>query len=172
MQTSLQTGPFVAATCQMPQRIKHLDALYHAMCSSHVARMASTLQGRALLLSADRAFNLPELRNLRSCQAADEFHAHFGPVFGAACGLLHIVPLTAVRLLLFSAVRQVISAGVRLGIIGSLESLPLLHTLTAQLDQAAALAIDRSPEDAAMPCPLLDLWHGSHDRLYSRLFQS
>lgn len=172
MQTALQTGPFVVATCQMPQRIRSLDAIYHTMCASHIARRASTLQGRALLLSADRAFNLAELRELQASHAVGEFNAHFGPVFGTACGLLNIEPLAAVRLLLFGAVRQAISAAVRLGIIGSLESLPMLHAMAAQLDQAAACAMNRPPEDAAMPCPLLDIWHSSHDRLYSRLFQS
>ena len=29
-----------------------------------------------------------------------------------------------------------------------------------------------SPDDAAATMPLLDCWHGQHDRLYSRLFAS
>ncbi len=171
-QVSMQTAPFVAAASQTPTRIRSLDSLYHVMCTNHVARRASILQGSALLLAAQRAFGPGELKRLQEAHCICEFNGHFGPVFGAVCGLVTIEPLAAVRLLLFGTVRQTLSAAVRLGIVGSLESLPMLPAMTDLIDQAAAAALNRLPEHAAMPCPLLDICHGSHDRLYSRLFQS
>jgi urease accessory protein len=171
-QIGMQTGAFVAAACRDPLRIGELDALYHATCVNHVARRASTLQGRAMLLAAGRAFNLPQVAPLQAANAVGTLHAHFGPIFGGVCGMLNIDPLSAVRLMLFNSARQSLSAAVRLGIIGTLETLPMLHAMGQQISQAALEALQRLPEDAAMPCPLLDLWQSGHDRLYSRLFQS
>ncbi len=171
-QVSMQTGPFVDAASQNPSRIWSLDSLYHVMCANHVARRASILQGGAMLLAAQRAFGLEALKSLQESHCTGEFNGHFGPVFGAVCGLVHIEPLAAVRLLLFGTVRQTLSAAVRLGIMGSLESLPMLHAMTNLMDQAAESALNRLPEHAAMACPLVDICQSSHDRLYSRLFQS
>ena len=60
----------------------------------------------------------------------------------------------------------------RLNIVGPLEGQKLQCELAQDAERAAAQFEDASLEDAGQTAPLLDLWHGTQDRLYSRLFQT
>jgi urease accessory protein UreF len=76
------------------------------------------------------------------------------------------------RLFFFNHLRGMMAAAVRLNIVGPMEAQTIQHHLasTAEhvLKQCASLTLD----DIAQTSPLLDLWQGAQDRLYSRLFQS
>jgi urease accessory protein len=76
------------------------------------------------------------------------------------------------RVALFGAARGVLTAAVRLGIIGSYEAQRLQHRVGPWLDTVAAQCAGLSPDDLAQTSPMVDLWQAGHDRLYSRLFQS
>ena len=76
------------------------------------------------------------------------------------------------RLFLFHAVRGMLSAAVRLGVVGPLEAQELLARLAPEAEAALEATAALAPEDAAGSTPLLDLLQGHQDRLYSRLFQS
>ena len=76
------------------------------------------------------------------------------------------------RVALFGAARGVLTAAVRLGIIGSYEAQRLQHRVSPWLDTVAAQCAALTPDDLAQTSPLVDLWQAAHDRLYSRLFQS
>ena len=73
---------------------------------------------------------------------------------------------------MFLAMRGLFSAAVRLGAMGAFEAQALQRTLADSADRAANLALTIEPQDAAQTAPLLDLLQQTHDRLYSRLFQS
>jgi len=75
-------------------------------------------------------------------------------------------------LFLWSTARGVLSAGVRLGLAGTYEAQRTLAGLAPALDTVAARCAALGADDLAQPAPLLDLLHGTHDRLHSRLFQS
>jgi urease accessory protein len=74
--------------------------------------------------------------------------------------------------MLFGTARGVLSAAVRLGIVGSYQAQRLQHDasrgLEAVLERSTALA----PEEICQTAPTVDLLQAGHDRLYSRLFQS
>ncbi len=97
---------------------------------------------------------------------------HLAPVFGFVTRTLGIDRDSASRLFMFLHLRGILAAAVRLGLVGPLEAQNIQHRLgprcEALLARFASLALD----DLAQTAPLLDLWQATHDRLYSRLFQS
>jgi urease accessory protein len=79
---------------------------------------------------------------------------------------------TAQRITIFSASRGVLSAAVRLGLVGSYEAQRMLHTHGEWLDVVAARCRALTCDDLAQTAPISDILQAEHDRLYSRLFQS
>ncbi len=68
--------------------------------------------------------------------------------------------------------RGTLSAAVRLGIVGTTDGQRLLAERACDLDRTLEASLALTIEEAAQTAPLADLWQASHDRLYSRLFQS
>ncbi len=159
--------PFVTAAFDAPEKLSELDVLCDAFTTNHVANRASRAQGRALLTAVERIYK-SEIRNPKS---EIEF-AHFAPVFGACLRQLDISRETTARMFFFNHLRSVLAAAVRLNIVGPMEAQSMQHQLAPRAeaisDRCASLALD----ELAQTAPLLDLWQGSQDRLYSRLFQS
>jgi urease accessory protein len=159
--------PFVTAAHDEPDRLDEFDHLCDAFTSNHVANRASRAQGRALLSAVERVFK-SEVQGLRFEVA----FAHFAPVLGASFHRLNVSRETTARMFFFNHVRGVFAAAVRLNIVGPMEAQTLQHRLspTAEsiLDRCAEFTLD----DLAQTSPLLDVWQGAQDRLYSRLFQS
>jgi len=79
---------------------------------------------------------------------------------------------TGARMFLFMHLRGLCSAAVRLGITGPLQAQALQHRISAAGERIWAECLELAPEQAAQTAPLLEVWQGSQDRLYSRLFQS
>ena len=159
--------PFVNAAFAEPQRLPELDQLFDAFTSNHVANRASRLQGKALLGSVERIFNGSlQLGHFQSR------HAHFGPVFGAVVRALGMAHAQAIRLFVFMHLRSVIAAAVRLNIVGPMEGQAIQFQLSSQAEAVAQRGATLGLDHLAQTAPLLDLWQGAHDRLYSRLFQT
>lgn len=156
--------PLTAAAHREPERLAELDLLCDAFTTNHVANRASRLQGRAFWTAAARAF-LPAL------PPAPE-PGHLAPAFGVVTHRLGLEADEAARLFLFLHLRGLVSAAVRLGIVGPLEAQALQHALTPVAEDTATRSRTLTPDDLAQTAPLLDLWQGAQDRLYSRLFQS
>jgi urease accessory protein len=176
--------PLVSATHEAPERLNEMDQLCEAFTTNHVANRASRAQGRALLLAVERIWGAGVREKSRSNGTGNSpgptalpparglAYGHFAPVFGAAMKWLDLARETTVRLFLFQYVRGVLAAAVRLNVVGPM----VAQTLQFQLAQRAADVASRcahlSLDDLAQTAPLLDLWQGTQDRLYSRLFQS
>jgi len=78
----------------------------------------------------------------------------------------------AQRLHLHLTLRGVVSAAVRLGLVGTHQAQALQAALAPALDEVLSTCGAFGVEDLAQTAPLLDLFAATHDRLYSRLFQS
>ena len=98
--------------------------------------------------------------------------AHFAPVFGASLRQLETARETTGRMFFFNHLRSVLAAAVRLNIVGPMEAQGLQHRLAHHADEVLARCESLTLDDLAQTAPLLDLWQGGQDRLYSRLFQS
>lgn len=195
--TVLQAGtaslPLVNAAWRQPDRLPEWDALNDAFLSNAVANRASRQQGRTFTASAARIWTSPALEELHRRAASTPnlqsptskelptpkaqspppaMYAHVAPITGAVCAALAVPLETTQRLVLYAAARGVLSAAVRLGIIGSYEAQRLQSDAAAVMARVLARCREAGPADLAQTAPIIDIVQGAHDRLYSRLFQS
>ncbi|HUS29846.1 MAG TPA: urease accessory UreF family protein [Kofleriaceae bacterium] len=162
-QLALGSLPLVAAVHDDRARIAEVDALARATLWNHVAARASRMQGRALLDVAARSFGVAKPTGIE---------AHLAPAFGYVTRSLGVDRDEALATFLHLALRGLLSAAVRLGCAGPNEAQQLHHALHSALDAALARGRALTLADVGQPSPLAELIAGTHDRLYSRLFQS
>jgi urease accessory protein len=166
------TAPFVMAAFQDSCRWLLVDRECDLFLSNHVANRASRALGGALLAAAERIFHNEQVANLRGEARSTHAACHFAMILGATLAALGVAELRAAEILLFLTIRGAISSAVRLGIVGPMEGQSIQHLLGPSIDRWARLCLTLSIDDAALTSPALDLFHATHDRLYSRLFQS
>jgi urease accessory protein len=172
----LQAGrgalPLASAAHRAPDRLAELDRLSDAFLSSPVANRASCAQGRALLTSALRSFPDAPLDPIEDRVRTEGLAAHHAPLFGAIMRALGVERDDTQRLLLYSTGRAVCAAAVRLGLIGAYDAQALQASLAPRLERLAGRFAELDPLEISQAAPLVDLFQSTHDRLYSRLFQS
>jgi urease accessory protein len=176
IETICQAGygglPLVRAAHVGRTGLPDLDALNDAFLTQAIANRASRAQGRALLTSAVRIFSEPSLRLVADCVERERLAAHHAPVFGAVLRALSIDAETTMKLFLYQAARTMILAAVKLGIVGVFDGQRLQDLVTPEIERTVERCRDLDPEEIAQTNPILDLYQATHDRLYSRLFQS
>ena len=169
-----QTGwgalPLVNAAYRRPERLEELDALHQAFLTNAVANRASRVQGRTLAATAARVWPSPATVALES--RVRRGSAHVAPVSGVVFRTVGLSQATAGKAVLYGAARGVLSAAVRLGIVGSYRAQQMQHESVACLDATLETCSGLAPEEICQTAPIVDLLQGAHDRLYSRLFQS
>lgn len=170
LQAARGSLPLVRAACDAPASLPSLDDHCHAFLTSEVTSRASRAQGRALASSAGRIFDAPGVAAI--AHHARHHHAHHAPVFGALYGALGIPADEAQMAFLHGVTRTVLSAAVRLSLLGPLEAQALHAASASRLDRALALASTLGPDDIAQTAPLVELFGSLHDALDARLFQS
>jgi len=156
--------PLVNTTHGEPDRLREADGVCEAFSTNHVANRASRLQGRAFQLAVERVFK-------SSFGEPLEF-GHLPPVFGFAMNMLGVSAGTTRRLYVYQHLRGVIAAAVRLNLVGPMEGQMIQREMSSDAEAVAMTAEGLGLDDLAQTAPLLDLWQGTQDRLYSRLFQS
>ena len=169
-QTGHGTLPLLNAAYVEPSRFDELDQLADVFLSNPVANRASRVQGRALAATAARIW--PDQPVSLLAARVEAGIGHQGPVMGAVFAAVHLPLAVAQQVCLYSAVRGVLSAAVRLGIAGSYESQRLQHDLGRAIAAVADRARAFDERDLAQTAPIVDVLQAAHDRLYSRLFQS
>lgn len=163
------------------------------MCT--VGRRASVAQGRALLSVWDRAFSsavpaataapaeiLQVLKDfsvlLRSAGSntneVPPASAHLAPLFGVIARATGVGEQEMAYVYMLSHVKALLSAAVRASVFGPYHAQKLLASREVQEGIAAVIRRDwnKSVEDAGQTEPLIDLWIGRHELLYSRIFNS
>ena len=101
-----------------------------------------------------------------------ELRGHYAPLFGAALSALGVDRRSTQQLFLFLTGRTVTSAAVRLGLVGTYEAQQVQAAMATEIDRTIERCADLRPCEIAHTAPLIDLFQSTHDRLYSRLFQS
>jgi urease accessory protein len=163
--------PFVAEGHAAPESVARLAERCDASLPGLVTNRASRLQGQAFLRAVAAASPL-RLAPLALELESERSPCHLAPVFGAVLRLLGATVDEAQRLFLFQVARGVVSAAVRLGLLGPLEAQHLLAGTGAIAKAVLVTSAPLSAEEAASSSPLVDLWQSHQDRLYSRLFRS
>ncbi|KAK8002757.1 type I iterative PKS [Apiospora arundinis] len=100
--------------------------------------------------------------------------AHLGPLFGAVCALLGLTLPQTAYVFLLSHAKALVSAAVRASLFGPYQAQRVLASPETQALIAAFVARewDTPPEAAGQTVPVMDLWIGRHEMLYSRIFNS
>jgi urease accessory protein len=162
--------PLVNAAYDEPERLESLDRFYDAFLSNLVANRASRVQGRAFIVACAGTWPLDALRHLEERSAP--LCGHFAPLFGAATRALDCRRPDAQKLFLHVTARGVLSAAVRLGIIGPYAAQRMQADCAGDFERVLVRCSELTECDVAQTAPLIDVMQGTHDRLYSRLFQS
>lgn len=181
------TLPFALAAHRDPSLVVELDDAYDAAVICTVGRRASVAQGRALLGVWEKSFasavpssshhvisTLKTLPLTSSTGGLPPYSAHLAPLFGVVCNLLGLTLHQAAYVFMLSHVKALVSAGVRAGMMGPyvaqriLASRDVQSMITAMVDREW----DTKYEEAGQSVPVMDLWVGRHEMLYSRIFNS
>ncbi|KAF2868501.1 hypothetical protein BDV95DRAFT_597352 [Massariosphaeria phaeospora] len=191
--------PYVLAGYRNPDDIETLDNDFDASTPCTVARRASVAQGRALLTVWDRSFKMqysPSAatagsddavenagRNTAidalaafsaSLRTSNDLNAHLAPLWGLVTRILTVPLHDAAYLFLFSHARTVVSAAVRASVMGPYQAQTVLASeeLQSRIRGLVDEGWDKEVEDAGQSVPVMDLWVGRHEKLYSRIFNS
>lgn len=133
-----------------------------ALLLFHGPNLASRAQGRALTSAVLRVWDhLPELRTYAGPM-------HHAPMFGAIFAALGVSDDDTRAAYMHGLARSILSAGVRLGLLGPLEA-QKLHAARAPL--LTELVASRADEPA-QTAPMLEIYAALHKRLDGRMFQS
>ncbi|ESZ95002.1 hypothetical protein SBOR_4622 [Sclerotinia borealis F-4128] len=199
---SSTTLPFVLAAHRNPRDLIDLDDAQDASIMCTVGRRASIAQGRALLSIWDRSFSAAlssELSPSTSAAGVDilrEFFlllksassapkttssgelppisAHFAPLFGAIASTVGISLEQTAYVFMLGHVKALLSAAVRASMFGPYHAQKVLASGEVQMGIKDAIERewDTKVEDAGQSVPVMDLWIGRHEMLYSRIFNS
>lgn len=162
--------PFVAAAHDAPERLAAIDLACDATLTSPVANRASRTQGRALILAAREVF--AEAAPIDRAIREGGLRGHLAPTLGATLRAAGATREETLAVFLHGAVRTVLSAAVRLGLVGPHEAQRLHRGVAPQLERVIAECSNLPLEEAAQTSPRLEVVGALHDRLPSRLFVS
>jgi len=185
--------PHVLTAYDDPATVEDLDNDFDASTPCTVARRASVAQGRALLGIWERAFKDSAADGVEAQIAAKELTAyaaaiktakpdsfglqlngHFSPLFGVACSALGLTAEDTAYLFLLNHAKALLSAAVRASVMGPYQSQAMLAS--GKLQACVKACVDREKgrrvSDTAVTVPVMDLWMGRHELLYSRIFNS
>jgi urease accessory protein len=188
------TLPFVLGAHRNPLDLVELDDTLDAAIICTVGRRASVAQGRALLSIWDRSFSsaipagaspaaVEALRGfsvlLRSSSSATSgelppVSAHLGPLFGAIARVVGMTLQQTAYVFMLSHVKALLSAAVRASIFGPYHAQKVLASTEMQhgIGEVISREWNTKSEDAGQSVPVMDLWVGRHEMLYSRIFNS
>ena len=169
-QAAYASIPLVNAAYRDSGRLERFDELAEAFLLNAVANRASRIQGRTLVTTACRVWRSESLAAV--ARRAQSLCGHVAPLTGVTFRAIDLPLPTVQRVMLYATVRGVLSAAVRLGIVGSYEAQRMQYACGPTLDRLAARCADLDEKDLVQTAPVIDLLQAGHDRLYSRLFQS
>ncbi|KAF2095061.1 hypothetical protein NA57DRAFT_11173, partial [Rhizodiscina lignyota] len=105
-------------------------------------------------------------------------NAHLAPLWGVLTLILGLSPQDSAYLFLFSHIRTVVSAAVRASVLGPYQAQAVLSSGGVQKLIREKMAgwwdvgWSGKTEEAGQVVPVMDLWVGRHEILYSRIFNS
>ncbi|RIA80967.1 hypothetical protein C1645_729895 [Glomus cerebriforme] len=167
------------------ENIIKLDYLYEACTSNVITKRASKAQGVAMLTLFSKSFskefsNDEEKRNvgdkvidkLKFEVRKENAFGHLPITFGLVSKCLGVSLEHAQQLFLFFFSRAILSAAVRLNIVGPYYAQRMLTECQTYVESSLEKTCNIKANDAAQTSPILDILQGRHDKLYSRLFNS
>ncbi|RMZ92244.1 hypothetical protein DV736_g548, partial [Chaetothyriales sp. CBS 134916] len=168
------TVPYVLSAFRDPLGLEDLDNDLDASTPCAVARRASISQGRALLTVWSKAFAHALKLAAISSPGVLSVNGHLAPLWGCMCKALGLRLQETAYLFVFNHAKAVISAAVRASVMGPYMAQSILAS--GHLERSICHTLERvwfvRPDEAGQVVPLMDLWLGRHEMLYSRIFNS
>lgn len=158
---------------------KELDQQMQAiLVSNSPACAASADQGKSLLRVAKQWLGEENAGNLQAL-SFDQC-SHVAPIMGAVGAMLGLNESQLCQMFGYCVARDIVSAAVRLSLVGPLASVRLLHEVQGAAESgynASLLAMEEYGDEgplvaAAGSAPILEAIHPCHDLLQLRLFRS
>lgn len=158
-----------AATTQKAGELAEVAELAVALQPSAERHLETITQGGSFLLQIDAAWPCAAVGLLRAAHASDVAY----PVAVGVAAAGHALPLTPTLLGYGVAfVGNLLSAAIRLGVIGQTDGQRLTAALLPRLQDAATRAADSTLDDVASATFAADLASMQHETQYTRLFRS
>ena len=175
-QTACSEIPFVRSAFELIAiGCQHLEPLYkrfNAFVTIPTMRQASITQGRSLLLAIRKAYPDVSITDLTNWLEEQKLAPHFVPTFGACTKLASLSIDDTLSGYCYMALRDQISAAVRLGLLGPQEGQRFLRELLSEVPGILSAVADLHYYQAVRTCVSLDIAQAHHSRLYARLFRS
>ncbi len=175
-QTARSEIPFVKSAFELTgvgyQDLEPLYKRFNAFVTIPTMRQASVTQGRSLLLVFRAAYTDVCVDDFTSWLQERKLTPHFVPTFGVCTKLAGLPIKDALFGYCYMALRDQISAAVRLGLSGPHEGQRLLWKVLDEAPEALSAVEGLSYHQAVRTCVSLDIAQASHSRLYSRMFRS
>ena len=183
--------PYVLCSYRDPGTLFRLDNDLDASTLCTVTRRASVAQGRALLSVWERAL---KSSGSQACDAASSSlsllasalkngqahvnsldpNGHFAPLWALVCRAMGVSLEQTTYVFLYNHAKALLSAAVRASVMGPYQAQGVLASAWLQdtIWEAIVTNWQVEAEDAGQTVPMLHLWIGRHELLYSRIFNS
>ncbi|VDI25454.1 urease accessory protein [Mytilus galloprovincialis] len=163
--------PFVTASYNACFEIEKLVAIdnHCDICTpNHVAKRASTRQGRSMLETCGKSF-----ANSQMVSLLDQLQCcHLPVVYGACCGIMGINIKSTMTTFLYSTLRSSIASSIRLDKVGPIEAQIIQTNLQKTIPDVVDRYRYRTVEEACIVFPVIDMIQNAHDNMFSKLFYS
>lgn len=164
--------PFVASAAGLADdEVPALLIEYDAQLLAPALHRASLTQGKNWLKLLATFYPEAGLAALSEQLAHQQLPGHFVPLFGLSLGKIGVAAADAQATYLHLALRDQLSAAIRLGFIGPMAGHRLQHDFYGVFESMLASADIRPYTEATRGTVLLDVAQILHEDIYSRLFQ-
>lgn len=157
-----------AARAADPAALDEANALALALAPSGELRLETAQQGRSFLDAVLAAWPAPVLSEL----AAGRDEIAYPVAFGLAAAAHALPRRAAAEAVLFGFAQNLVSAAIRLGIVGQTGGSRVLAGLATPIRNIAADAEHLTPDDLGSSTFRADLGSFRHETQYTRLFRS
>ncbi|EER28975.1 hypothetical protein CPC735_036810 [Coccidioides posadasii C735 delta SOWgp] len=101
-------------------------------------------------------------------------NGHLGPLWGVVCAAMGVNLRQMAYVFMLNHAKALLSAAVRASVMGPYQAQEILASRALQklIVQRIQREWDVEPENAGQVVPVIDLWLGRHELLYSRIFNS
>ncbi|RAK62182.1 urease accessory protein UreF [Hymenobacter edaphi] len=167
--------PFLLSCCHHASLDAGLLAVaeeYDALLLVPALHRASLVQAKNWLRLLESFYPDAHLAELTAWHEHAGRPLHFVPAFGLALTRLGCAAPDIQTMYLHMALRDQISAAIRLGVIGPMEGHRLQHDFYAVFDELLTQHAGRGYQQATRSAFLLDTAQTLHDDIYSKLFQN
>jgi len=157
---------------ELQEELRVMAEEYDAMMLVPVLHKASVVQGKNWLKLFESFYPEADLHEIREWFAVEGLSLHFVPVYALCLRRARFTLQDVQVMYLHMALRDQVSAAIRLGFIGPMEGHKLQHDFYSVFDHLIDRFRDVPYTQACRSAFMLDTAQVFHDDIYSKLFQN